>query len=75
MATRVTVDPDLCIGSSDCIRALPRAFKLDEKTGVSVPQPEAATTDPAALVQAARNCPTQAILVTAEDGTILYGAH
>jgi len=61
MSVQVTIDPDLCIGSGDCTRVARGAFVLDEATGVSVPTPEAAATDPELLVLAARGCPTQAI--------------
>lgn len=69
MSVRVTVDADLCIGSGDCTRVARGAFALDEASGVSVPTPEAAETDPQLLVLAARGCPTQAIqLVRATTG-------
>jgi ferredoxin len=58
---RVTVDPDLCIGSGDCVRLAPSAFRLDDERGVSIPLETAPRTDPALLLAAARNCPTQAI--------------
>ena len=37
MTIEVTVDPDLCIGSGDCVRILAAAFRIDEAAGVSVP--------------------------------------
>ncbi len=67
----VTVDPDLCIGSGDCVRVAPAAFQIDEDQGVSVPLAEAMTTDPELLVRAAYGCPTQAIRV-AQDGVVLH---
>lgn len=72
MAVRVTIDPDLCIGSGDCTRVAPAAFAIDEAQGVAVPLPGAAGTDPDALVRAAMGCPTQAITVIAEDGSVLH---
>lgn len=63
MRTTVTVDPDLCIGTGDCVRLAPAAFRIDEARGVSVPLPTAAGTDPDALEEAAFNCPTRAITV------------
>jgi len=63
---RVRVDPELCIGTGDCWRLAPDAFRLDEERGVSVPQPGAETTDRELLSEAAFNCPTRAI--TVEDG-------
>lgn len=58
---RVTIDPDLCIGSGDCVRLVPDAFRIDERRGVSTPLPGAATADPDLLAEAAFNCPTHAI--------------
>ena len=72
MAARVTIDPELCIGSGDCTRVSPAAFAIDEALGVAVPLPGAATEDPARLVRAAMGCPTQAIGVVADDGTVLH---
>ena len=72
MSHRVSIDPELCIGSGDCGRLLPNAFRVNEELGVSEPLPGAAETDPELLVRAAMQCPTQAIRVVAEDGTVLH---
>lgn len=58
---RVTVDPELCIGSAECVRILPEAFRIDLARGVSVPTDGAGTADAALLAEAVRSCPTQAI--------------
>lgn len=71
MAVEVTVDPELCIGSGDCVRVAPEAFHLDEIAGVSVPLQGAASTDIALLVRAAEGCPTQAIRLV-QDGVVLH---
>lgn len=68
MPLRVSVDPELCIGSADCVRLLPAAFRLDESLGISVPLPIAANADPVLLLRARRNCPTHAIGVYDENG-------
>jgi ferredoxin len=57
----VISDPDLCIGSGECIRLVPEAFELDEEAGVSHPLPAAARTDPERLRATAAACPTGAI--------------
>jgi ferredoxin len=62
----VTIDADLCIGSSECIRIVPGAFRLDKVRGVSEPTDLAATADAGPIADAVRSCPTQAISV--EDG-------
>jgi ferredoxin len=69
--TRVSVDSELCIGSLECNRIAAVAFALDDDSGVSVPLPGAASTDPALLRLAARSCPTQAIGLTDAGGNDL----
>ena len=66
VTTKVRVDPDLCIGTGDCWRLAPQAFRLDEARGVSMALRGAATTDPETLAEAAFNCPTRAIAVEKE---------
>lgn len=68
----VRVDPELCIGSGDCIRIAPAAFVLDEERGVSVVRPGASLVDRSLLEAAARGCPMQAILL--RDGNERQGA-
>jgi ferredoxin len=72
MPRRVTVDPELCIGSGDCQRLVPAAFRLDDERNVSDVLPGAETTDVALLLRAAMNCPTQAIRVVGDDGNVLH---
>lgn len=64
MTLRVRIDPELCIGSTECIRIVPGAFRLDKVRGVSEPTDLAETADPARLAEAARSCPTRAISLT-----------
>jgi ferredoxin len=69
---RVSVDEELCVGTGDCARIAPTAFEIDDDRNVSIPLPAAAATDVALLLQAARNCPTQAIRVIGDDGAVLH---
>lgn len=71
MIAHVSVDPELCIGSAECVRALPDAFRIDESKGVSVPLPGAEAADRPSLLRARRNCPTQAIGLTDASGADL----
>jgi ferredoxin len=66
-ALRITIDPDLCIGSGDCVRLAPHAFRIDEGRGISTPLPAAATADREILEEAAFNCPTNAIAVVEDE--------
>lgn len=71
MAIEVSVDPDLCIGSGDCVRIAPAGFRIDENLGVSQALPGAATLPETLLLEAARTCPTQSIRLVV-DGRILH---
>ena len=58
---RVMIDPDLCIGSGECVRVAPTGFRIDEDRGVSTPLPGAHALDADTLAEVAFNCPTRAI--------------
>lgn len=66
MSVRVRVDPELCIGTGECVRLAPGAFRIDEARGVSTPQPGVAATARETLDEVAFSCPTRAI--TVEEG-------
>jgi ferredoxin len=68
---QVTVDPDLCIGSAECVRILPSGFQIDEARGVSVPQPAASSAELDVLADVVRSCPTGAVRVTDAKGNEL----
>jgi ferredoxin len=68
----VSVDPDMCIGSGDCVRILPAAFRIDEDQNVSIPLEGAGAQDVERLKLAAFTCPTQSIRLVAEDGTVIH---
>ncbi len=70
-AAHVTVDPDLCIGTAECVRLVPDAFRIDEARGVSVPLPAARSADLGLLAEAVRPCPTGAITVIDSGGDVL----
>lgn len=74
MGLVVSVDPELCIGSADCVRLLPAAFRIDESIGVSVPLAGAGGADRALLLRARANCPTHAIDVSGPAGEPLGDA-
>ena len=68
---QVIVDPDLCIGTAECVRILPSGFQIDESRGVSVPQPAASTADRELLAEVVRSCPTGAVRVVDAQGNAL----
>ena len=71
ITAQVTVDPDLCIGSAECVRILPGGFQIDEARGVSVPQSAASTADLDLLAEVVRSCPTGAVRVVDAHGNAL----
>ena len=68
MTLQVSVDPDLCIGSGDCVDSAPRVFELDAEDKARVIDPDGAPTDQ--IVEAAMNCPVTAIFVYGEEGDL-----
>lgn len=64
MTTRVSVDPEVCIGSGNCVHLAPGGFELDDE-GIALPV-EPSTASEEQLRLAARSCPTGAISVEDE---------
>ncbi|MFJ5774785.1 ferredoxin [Streptomyces sp. NPDC093094] len=59
---KVTVDPELCYGSGDCVYRLPTVFTVVDGFGAVLPGREGTGADP--LVRdAADKCPSQAIRI------------
>ena len=71
MPVEVSVDQDRCIGSGDCARLAPLAFRIDDPEGTSMPLATAPEVDVALLLRAARSCPTQSIRIV-RDGNVRH---
>lgn len=81
---RVRVDRELCIGAATCLAMMSDVFELDdEQKAVMVKKDGSKTSkktvvsdlnneDQEALLMAAQSCPTQAIILEAEDGGQIY---
>ena len=69
---RVTIEVDrqLCYGFGDCVDSAPAVFALDDEDVSVVIDPDGAPLDD--VVEAAQNCPVDAIIVTDEQGNQLY---
>jgi ferredoxin len=67
---RIEVDRELCFGFGDCVDTAPRVFALDEGNVAIVLDPDGASYD--LIVEAAQNCPVDAITLTGPDGERLY---
>ena len=66
----VEVDRTLCFGFGDCVDTAPAVFALDEENTAYVIDPDAADVD--LILEAAQNCPVDAIIVTDEKGEQIY---
>jgi ferredoxin len=66
----IEVDRALCYGFGDCVDSQPDVFALDEEDTAIVLDPNAAPLDD--IVEAAQNCPVDAIVITDEDGEQVY---
>jgi ferredoxin len=66
----IEVDRALCYGFGDCVDSQPDVFALDEEDTAIVLDPNAAPLDD--IVEAAQNCPVDAIVITDEDGEQIY---
>jgi ferredoxin len=67
MSTRASIDPDRCIGSTECNRIAPEAFRLDPERGVSFVLEGVQGVPVDSLEAAVRDCPTQAITLLPTD--------
>jgi ferredoxin len=66
----IEVDRELCYGFGDCVDSLPAVFALDEEDTAIVLDPDAEPLDD--IIEAAQNCPVDAIIVTDAEGEQLY---
>jgi ferredoxin len=66
----VKVDRELCIGVSNCVAIAPTVFELDDRNKVVVLDP--GSVDEETLMEAARSCPQNAIIIEDDEGNQLY---
>jgi ferredoxin len=67
---KVKVDRELCIGVSNCVALAPTVFRLDDQNKVVVVDPD--SVDEETLMEAAKSCPENAIIIEDDDGNQLY---
>jgi ferredoxin len=63
---RISIDPELCYGSHECVYRLPSVFTVVDGFGAVIPGREDADDDPevrSAVRDAAERCPSQAITI------------
>jgi ferredoxin len=66
----IEVDRQLCYGFGDCVDTAPAVFALDDEDVSVVIDPDGAPLDD--VVEAAQNCPVDAIILIGEDGEQIY---
>ena len=67
----VTVDRSLCIGAASCVVVAPAAFALDDQA-IAIILDTADSEDKDTLLDSARSCPVDAIIITDKDGKQLH---
>lgn len=67
----VTVDRSLCIGAASCVAVAPQAFELDDQA-IAIILDTADQESSDSLLDAARSCPVDAIIITDKDGKQLH---
>ena len=67
---KVRVDRDLCIGVGNCVAYAPTVFELDQENKAVILDPS--SVDDNALLEAAKSCTENAIIVEDDEGHQLY---
>jgi ferredoxin len=67
---KVKVERELCIGVSNCVAIAATVFKLDDQNKVVVLDPS--SVDEETLMEAAKSCPENAIILEDDGGNRLY---
>lgn len=67
---KVRVDRDLCIGVGNCVAYAPTVFELDHENKAVVLDPS--SVDDNILLEAAKSCTENAIIVEDDEGRQLY---
>ena len=61
---------ELCSGVSNCVAMAPTVFELDDQSKAVVLDPS--SVDEETLMEAAKNCPEDAIILEEDEGNQLY---
>jgi len=67
---KVRVDRDLCTGMAYCVEVAPTVFELDDEMKARVLDP--ASVDDDTLLEAAKSCPLEAIILEDDQGRQIY---
>jgi len=67
---KVTVDRELCTGIGNCVAWAPTVFQFDDERKAVVV--DVNSVDEATVLEAARSCPQDAIIVTDDAGNQIH---
>lgn len=67
----VHVDRDLCIGAATCVLMAPFAYNLDDEAKAVLLE-SIINDNPDDVLEGAKSCPVDAIIIKDEKGTIIY---
>lgn len=67
---KIVIDRELCIGAASCVAIAPGVFALDSENKAFVVDKNAA--DYETILNAAKSCPTKAIILYDEKGQQIY---
>lgn len=67
---KIEIDREACISVATCIQVAPKTFELDDE-GIAIIK-DANGDDKETILQAAKSCPVNAIIVYDDDGTQLW---
>ena len=67
---KITIKRDLCIGAASCVVIAPNVFELDNEGIAILKDPKG--TDDQTILEAAKSCPTAAIILEDENGKQIW---
>lgn len=67
---KIKVERNLCISVASCVQADPESFELDDEGIAVVKNPH--SNDKEKILQAAKSCPVNAIIVYDDDGQQIW---
>lgn len=67
---KARVDRELCVGIGNCVAIAPTVFRLDDQNKVTVLDPD--SVDEGILIEAAKSCPENAIIIEDNNGNQSY---
>ncbi len=68
---KMHVDKDLCIGAATCVAIAPQTFLLDSEAKAIIIDTAECDTDET-ILDAARGCPTAAIVIEDDQGNVVF---